>query len=275
MKKVFKKVSSVLIGAALSVGVLVMAAFAAESSIAYEGGAEKFVFLPGSEYTDTDLFQNFKGVMPGDSIEQKITVQNDYKGCDYVKIYMRAVTHDEVENPLSPEVAREETVATMTDFLGQLSMTIYNGEKKIYEASPDELDGLKDNVLLGSFDYGESVELTVKLDVPIELGNKYAYRVGEVDWVFVAEHRDHSGGSDPDPDPGSKPSKDPTNPSEPERDLITILPEELPLAEFEEKVSILPATGDTTVVLPYIILLGVGIGGMLLTLIKRRKKEQE
>jgi len=75
----------------------------------------------------------------------------------------------------------------MSDFLSQLTMRVYQGRRLIYEASPDELDGLSRNVYLGSLDYRDSVNLTVELDVPITLGNEYANRVGEVDWVFTVE----------------------------------------------------------------------------------------
>ena len=75
----------------------------------------------------------------------------------------------------------------MEDFLSQLSMKVYNGKKLIYEASPDELDGLKNNVLLGKFYEGRGTTLTVELKVPETLGSEYAGRIGEVDWVFIAE----------------------------------------------------------------------------------------
>ena len=184
MKRTIKIFSFLLIAMMLFTNV----AFAADASITYEGGAEKYVFLPGSEYTETDLFDNFKGVMPGDEIEQKITVTNKQGACDYVKIYMRAVPHDDTANPLSEDVAASETVATMEDFLHQLSLTVVKEDGTvIFKGTAEELDGLAENVLLGTFEKGESTVLTAKLSVPIELGNKYANRVGEVDWVFVAE----------------------------------------------------------------------------------------
>ena len=46
----------------------------AASSVTFEGGAENFVFLPGSQFSDSDLFQNYKMVMPGDVLTQRITV---------------------------------------------------------------------------------------------------------------------------------------------------------------------------------------------------------
>ena len=185
MKKTLKTISALALALLL---LLSMGATAfAESKVTYEGGAEKFVFLPGSEYTETDLFENFKGVMPGDVITQEITVQNNYTKAEKVKIYLRAVVHDEQGNPLSEEVARTEDLVSMQDFLSQLTMTVKQGDKVLFSASPDELDGLKENVLLGTFPGKSYTKLVVELSVPIELGNEYANRVGEVDWVFTAE----------------------------------------------------------------------------------------
>ena len=185
MKNTMKTLSALLLTLVMLLA-LAIPVFAAESSVTYEGGAEKFVFLPGSEYTDTDLFDNFKGAMPGDTLTETITVENAQKNCDSVKIYLRAVLHDQ-SNPLSASVVLTERRDTMQDFLSQLSMTVKQGDKVLFEAAPSELDGLAENVLLGTFKNGASTTLTVELHVPLELGNEYAERVGEVDWVFTAE----------------------------------------------------------------------------------------
>lgn len=190
MKKTLKTISALALALLLMLG-LGATAFA-DSSVSYEGGAEKFVFLEGSEYTDTDLFEGFKNVMPGDELSQTITVKNSFTGSDGVKIYLRAVAHDEAGNPLSPNVAAETDLVSMLDFLSQLSMTVKQGDRVLFEASPDELDGLKDNVLLGTFTGKAKTELTVTLSVPIELGNEYMNRIGEVDWVFTAEEFSNS-----------------------------------------------------------------------------------
>ena len=186
MKRILSKISSLLVAMVLATG----AVFAADGSVTYEGGAEEFVFLPGSEYTETDLFDNFKGVMPGDTIEQKIIVKNDTKDCDYVKIFMRGEAHGD-DNALSESVAAEETMVSMKDFLKQLDMTVLKDGKVIFEGSGSELEGFEESVLLGEFRRGDEVELTVKLSAPIEMGNEYQHRVGEIDWVFTAEqHND-------------------------------------------------------------------------------------
>ena len=152
---------------------LVMAALMCESALAasvrFEGGAEKFVFLPGSSYSDADLFENFKGVLPGDVLSQTIRVQND-SGAP-VRIYLRA-------EPVSEEDA---------DFLNQLHMSVSSGSKEIFDAPAGAQDGLAKNVLLGSFRQGGGTTLTVTLEVPAELGNGYMGRIGAVPWVFLAE----------------------------------------------------------------------------------------
>lgn len=201
MRKTFSKLSSLLL-AMVMVFSMSVTAFAADSTITFKGLAEGFEAQSGSEYTDTDLFQNFKNVMPGDKLTENIQIKNEATDCDYIKVYMRAVVHDENGNPLTysedfeetdgkdqePVTGdRDETVATMQDFLKQLTMRIYNGEELIYNSTPDQAGALANNVLLGTLTKGEALSLKVELDVPIEMGNEYANRVGEVDWVFLAE----------------------------------------------------------------------------------------
>jgi len=186
MKKSFKAITSLVL-MLLVVMSMSVTAFAASPSITFEGFSKGFDFQPGSEYTETDLFGSFKNVMPGDTVTETITFTNSATDCDFVNLYMRAEAHDETDNPLSPKVAEKETVATMTKFLSKLSMKVWNGTELIYDASPDQLDGLKSNKLLGTFRTGETATLKVELSVPIELDNKYANRVGEVDWIFHVE----------------------------------------------------------------------------------------
>lgn len=200
MKRFFRSIISFLL--ALSVVLcLSISAFAADSTISFGGKEDGFKFAPGSEYTATDLFGNFKNVMPGDKLTETITFTNNAKDCQYIKLYMQAVAHDEEGNPLTYSESfenkdgkdqanidgeRDETLATMADFLAQLSMKVYNGDTLIFDAAPGELDGLKEPVLLDTVAYGEKVVLTVELEVPITLDNRYANRVGEVDWKFTA-----------------------------------------------------------------------------------------
>ena len=181
-KAVFSLVLMLLIVMSLS-----STAFAAAPSITFKGFTSGFDFQPGSEYTETDLFNSFKNVMPGDTVTETITFTNSASDCDFVNLYMRAEAHDETANPLSPKVAEKETVAAMTEFLSKLSMKVWNGTELIYDAAPNELGGLGSNKFLGTFRSGETATLKVELSVPIDLDNKFADRIGEVDWIFHVE----------------------------------------------------------------------------------------
>lgn len=184
MKAALKKCAYILI-LALALSALSVTVYAADNSVTYLGKDKGFDLGGGSEYTATDLFGGFKGVMPGDKLADTVVVKNAADSCDYVKVYLTAVEHSEQDNP--PVVDSDETVTTMTDFLKQLTMRIYNGDVLIYEASPNESGALADAVLLGELQKGDSLNINVQLDVPIELDNRYSHRIGEVDWVFTVE----------------------------------------------------------------------------------------
>lgn len=144
-------------------------AYAGTESITYVGGAEKFVFLPGSEYSDTDLFDNFKNVMPGDVLTESIRVQNDnmYR----VRIYMRA------------EGCTEED----RDFLNQLKLNVKTTKGEIFDAQADETAQLTDWVPIGVFKQKSKANLNVTLTVPADLDNKYMGRIGTLAWSFMVE----------------------------------------------------------------------------------------
>lgn len=312
LKNIVKTTSSLLLALMTVMGIS-MTAFAADSSVTFKDG-KLTVFEPGSAYTNSDMFDNFKGVMPGDTRSEEITVQNKSKDYDYIKVYMRAVLHDESGNPISEKVLNElrnderreqiSEAAYMYDFLSQLSMTVKNGTDEIYNASPDELAGLVKNVYLGTLRKDQSLKLNVELAVPIEMGNEYANRIGEVDWVFVVEgyddpkptrsDRDSDDSDDPDPSPrpprrpsnNSKGSPTPVNaPSAVSPAENTITP---PNPEFPEESSVAdaqntrklsagnPATGDTTHrVLWTMLSVGSGILLLGLILLKRRSDKAE
>ena len=206
MKKTMKTIASLVMMLVLLLGIGAPA-YALDGNVTYEGGAEKFVFTPGSYYTDTDLFDGFKNVMPGDELVQIIEVKNGFFGTGSVNIYLRAVAHDEVDNPLTYSESfedldgkdqagipgqRDETVESMTKFLNQLEMKVYKQDGTcIFSGSP--ADGWEKNILLANVPRGKSITLTVVLGVPTTMGNDFANRVGEVDWVFTAEELDPQG----------------------------------------------------------------------------------
>ena len=190
MKNGIRRISTLLMALAL---VLSLSVPAFASSVTFEGKSKGFALDGHNQLTATDLFGNFKNLMPGDSVSETITIQNVARDCDYIKLYIRAVPHGS-GNGLSGEVAEiEDSVASMQDFLSQLYMEVYQGSSRIYSGSPDELDGFRDNVYLGRYKKNQGTTLTVTLNVPADLDNEYAFRAGEVDWVFTVECYDESG----------------------------------------------------------------------------------
>ena len=163
MKNIIKICMVLLLMVALSSSAL------AAASVTYVGGAEDFIFLPGSEYSDSDMFENFKGVLPGDVLTQNITVKNNTSG--KVRIYMRAEPVTEVDR----------------DFLSQLKLHVECKDSAIFDAAASETAQLTNNTLLGTFKSKGSTQLTVTLTVPAELGNEYMGKVGTVPWTFLVE----------------------------------------------------------------------------------------
>lgn len=170
MKQYIRRFFSFLLALALMTVVSVVVL--ADSGVTYEGSAREFVFVPGSQDSPTDLFENFKNVMPGDGVEQKITVRNDASKKVKVKLYMRALGSQEGSEA----------------FLSQMKLTVtQEGDTVLFEAPSDQTAQLTDWVCLGLFYSGAEVDLNARLDVPVEMGNEFQNSIGYLDWQFKVE----------------------------------------------------------------------------------------
>lgn len=169
MKRILSILSCLIIAFGFVISV------SAESNAVYHGKADGFIFTPGSEYSPTDMFTEFKDVMPGDSIYQKITVKNEAYKEVKVKIYMRSLgAHPDSEN-----------------FLSKLRLSVEksneNGQAYMFDAAASETAQLTDWVELGTLYSGGTVDLNVRLDVPTDLDNNFKKLVGYLDWEFMVE----------------------------------------------------------------------------------------
>lgn len=149
--------------------------YAEGGKVTYNKNAGNFVFEPGSEHSLTDLFPNFKDVMPGDTITQKINVKNEASHEVKVKIYLRSLGAHE----------------NSAEFLSQLGLKVTKSEDNemayMFDATANETAQLTDWVCLGTLYSGGEVNLDVMLNVPVELSNEFQNQMGFLDWEFMIE----------------------------------------------------------------------------------------
>lgn len=263
MRKFNKKLASLLLGAVTAVAMLVMPAMAADSSVTYAGGAEKFVFLPGSQDSETDLFDNFKNVMPGDTLTQKITVTNPKNNKFRAKIYLRSLGGIEEE-----------------EFLKQMSLKVTEAEDtKLFEAPSNETGDLTEYTLLGTLSPGAEVTLQVELTVPIEMGNEFQEKAGKIQWEFAVEELPLK--DDDNESGGGGGGRKPTNPTEAISDppVPAGAGEEFPtisIGDLDIPLAVIPKLGDMGIgayVIGLVLLLAVA-GGALYMRKRFSSKEQ-
>ncbi|MBE6944332.1 MAG: sortase B protein-sorting domain-containing protein [Ruminococcaceae bacterium] len=143
--------------------------------VTYDGNSQRFIFEPGSGHSPNDLFPNFKEVMPGDTLTQKITVKNDASEKVKVKLYLRSLGADEDSKA----------------FLSQLRLKVQKSNNNtmayMFDAAASESAQLSDWVCLGVLYSGGEVNLDVLLEVPVELDSSFQNKIGYVNWEFMVE----------------------------------------------------------------------------------------
>ncbi|MDO4267024.1 MAG: LPXTG cell wall anchor domain-containing protein [Eubacteriales bacterium] len=144
---------------------------AADAAVRYEGTAHNFVFDEDGRQL-SDLFLNFKDVMPGDVLTQKIILKNNRRNRFRARIYLRYLGGIEEK-----------------EFLAQMKLRVKKeNDTELFFATPDEPAGLADWVELGTISPGREMALNLELAVPVSVDNQFQDKIGKLQWEFkVAE----------------------------------------------------------------------------------------
>ena len=189
MKKTCKAIFSLVLALVLVMS-LTVTAFAqptAAADIVYRGKDRLLITPKAGGHTSTDLFGSFKGVMPGDTLTETVTIRNESTtaNTNYVKLYIVAVPHGQANAPVDAHITDTDA---MNAFLSNFTMTVAQGTKQIFSGKPNAVGSFGGTgCLLGTFRKGESTTLTVTLSLDIQADNTVANGEGEVDWKFIAE----------------------------------------------------------------------------------------
>ena len=141
-------------------------------NVTYEKNARKFIFAPGSDYSETDLFPDLKEVMPGDKRDQIITVKNNANWKIKVKIYLRSFG------------ATEES----KEFLSKLNLKVEKTDGTLlFDAPADQTDDLTKWTYIGLLYSGGKTDIKVTLEVPKDLDDEDQLKIGHIMWQFKVE----------------------------------------------------------------------------------------
>ncbi len=289
-----KKVSRVLTALLAAVCVVSMAngtlaaqTLALDSGVTLSevNGRAQFAINGGAQ---NDLFLDFKGVMPGDTITQTINVNAAQANGQSYRIYLYARECEAAEVPEGgSHVKRESTPGFLDNLTIRVSRKAAAGE-----TGDTSLGGVNigtgtgtSGVLLGTFTPGMSRELNVELQVDINMGNEFANAAAYIDWVFYADTIESGGGDDggtPPTPPGTTPPGTDPDPVDP---TIDIGDDDVPLADVpptEEEIidegvpmeGMPPQTGDTSSLIFWLGLALVSGGGMIVLIASGRKAKK-
>lgn len=156
------------------------------TSVTFAGFDDGFIFKPA----DTDLFADFKNLLPGETRTQTIEVKSTFEISTGVEIFLRA--EDIAQSLATPEtlelvnkLLREYATIIVTDEDGNV---IYNGpvwgEPYGGVGGPDSMQY---DISLGTFAFGGSKMLTVQLQLDPAMDNEYQELWGLIKWVWTAE----------------------------------------------------------------------------------------
>ena len=146
-------------------GFHLVGAFSSKPTVFYDGKRKELSFV---KVNQTDLFANFKEVMPGDTLTQTIYVQaNQIQKVTDVYLTMEKV--DEVKLPQ------------------EILFRLYAEETLIVEDSLNNYETMSDGILLHRFEGEDTIVIKAVLEVPIEIGNEVANLCKNLKWTFFVQ----------------------------------------------------------------------------------------
>lgn len=140
------------------------------TTVEFKGKAEGFVF----DANAGDLFANYKNMVPGETVNQLVTVTNSFD--ETVKIFLWAEPDGRLSaarQELAEKLLKEYSALNITDDQGK---TIYTGE-----LLKDE-NGLRTS--LGAFRPEETKQLYLSLQISPEVGNDFKELSATLVWGF-------------------------------------------------------------------------------------------
>lgn len=157
-----------------------------ETSVTYQGREGGFDI----EKSKTDLFANFKDLLPGCGRSQKIILKNASENA--AEILLRAEAAEQ-------EHMSEEQLKLVTRLLQKYAVIeLRVGDRVLYSGPvAGNLDGdgatLGKDISLGVYPAGQSGTMTVRLSLSPEMDNRFQALTGKVKWVFTVRGDDRNG----------------------------------------------------------------------------------
>jgi len=129
--------------------------------------ATNAITFSGTAANNTDLFPNFKRLVPGDYVKQTITLVTARANADDCTFSMKAADNSD-----------------QAEFLDYLYLTVQKDGEVVASGQAAPGAGLTQWVELGTLAPGERMTVTVSLYVDKDMGNDFQNYKGKIRWMF-------------------------------------------------------------------------------------------
>lgn len=210
MRTLGHKLAATVAGLALGCTLFAAPAFAADSSIVYNGGENPTLIVAGDA---TNLFVNFDQVVPGDTITQDIDLDFNNISAE-TRLYIQALDDDSqtltgsnyAENDAALALSQMQlTVAFYDEDGNQITDTSVIQQTSYGPDEPQEIFNEADPVHIATVSADTQATMRLTLTIPTSVGNE-ANGLADVHipWVITVENDATTGGGD-EPGPGPNP----------------------------------------------------------------------